>query len=109
MNVLDYTEFLERKKVVPIISGFDIEADSLNSNLFDFQRVIVKWALKRGRAAIFADTGLGKTLMQKHKPKRNEHLAYVRGYETLAKKFNCGISTARDICTYRTRKNVKCG
>lgn len=34
---------------------------------------------------------------------RKEHLAYVRGYETLAKKFNCGISTARDICTYRTR------
>lgn len=64
MNVLDYTEFLERKKVVPIISGFDIEAENLNSNLFDFQRVIVKWALKRGRAAIFADTGLGKTLMQ---------------------------------------------
>lgn len=43
------------------------------------------------------------------KAMRNEHLAYVRGYETLAKKFNCGISTARDICTYRTRKNVKCG
>lgn len=64
MNVLDYTEFLERKKVTPIISGFDVDAKNLNSNLFDFQRVIVKWALKRGRAAIFADTGLGKTLMQ---------------------------------------------
>lgn len=34
---------------------------------------------------------------------RKEYLAYVRGYETLAKKFGCGISTARDICTYRTR------
>lgn len=64
MNTIDYTEFLERKKVKPIISGFDISAESLNHNLFDFQRVIVKWALKRGRAAIFADTGLGKTLMQ---------------------------------------------
>ena len=59
-----YQEFLEKKKITPIISGFDIDADSLNANLFDFQRVIVKWALKRGRAAIFADTGLGKTLMQ---------------------------------------------
>lgn len=64
MNGLDYTEFLERKKVTPIISGFDVEENLLNDSLFDFQRVIVKWALKRGRAAIFADTGLGKTLMQ---------------------------------------------
>lgn len=34
---------------------------------------------------------------------RKEHLAYVVGYEKLAKKFNCGVSTIRDICTYRTR------
>ena len=34
---------------------------------------------------------------------RKEHLAYILGYEYLAKKFGCGISTARDICTYRTR------
>jgi len=61
---MNYEEFLERKKIVPIIAGFDVELDDLNANLFDFQRVIVKWALKRGRAAIFADTGLGKTLMQ---------------------------------------------
>lgn len=38
---------------------------------------------------------------------RKEHIAYVVGYETLAKKYGCGISTARDICTYRTRRNVK--
>ena len=61
---MDYKSFIDSKKVNPIISGFDVDAESLNSNLFDFQRVIVKWALKRGRAAIFADTGLGKTLMQ---------------------------------------------
>ncbi len=60
----DYQEFIESKKISPIISGFDVDAEKLNSNLFDFQRAIVKWALKRGRAAIFADTGLGKTLMQ---------------------------------------------
>jgi superfamily II DNA or RNA helicase len=59
-----YAEFIEAKKITPIISGFDVDAELLNNNLFDFQRVIVKWALKRGRAAIFADTGLGKTLMQ---------------------------------------------
>ena len=37
------------------------------------------------------------------KAMRAEHLAYVRGYEYLAKKFGCGVSTARDICTWRTR------
>lgn len=37
---------------------------------------------------------------------RKEHLAYVRGYDYLAKKYGCGLSTARDICTYRTRRNV---
>lgn len=59
-----YENFIASKAINPIISGFEVQIDDLNENLFDFQRVIVKWALKRGRAAIFADTGLGKTLMQ---------------------------------------------
>lgn len=61
---MDYQEFIDSKKIKPVFNGFDVNVESLNSNLFDFQRVIVKWALKLGRAAIFADTGLGKTLMQ---------------------------------------------
>jgi len=59
---VDYQQFLRNKEIKPIISGF--ETDNINPMLFDFQAVIVKWALKRGRAAIFADTGLGKTGMQ---------------------------------------------
>lgn len=59
---VNYQDFLEAKKIQPIITGF--KAESLNPNLFDFQKVIVEWALRRGRSAIFADTGLGKTLMQ---------------------------------------------
>jgi len=62
MSELSYAEFLDKKKIQPVISGF--KAESLNKNLFDFQKVIVSWALRRGRSAIFADTGLGKTLMQ---------------------------------------------
>lgn len=61
---MSYSAFLESKKLNPVVSGFDVNESELNSSLFDFQRSIVKWALKRGRAAIFADTGLGKTLMQ---------------------------------------------
>lgn len=59
---MNYQDFLDKKSVMAIVSGHD--DDNINHNLFDFQRVIVQWALRRGRAAIFADTGLGKTLMQ---------------------------------------------
>ena len=38
---------------------------------------------------------------------RAKYLAYVVGYETLAREFGCGISTARDVCTYRTRRDVR--
>jgi superfamily II DNA or RNA helicase len=57
-----YQEFLESKRVLDAPSGFDPK--SLNLQLFDFQKDIVRWALRRGRAAIFADCGLGKTPMQ---------------------------------------------
>ncbi len=61
---MQYKEFLETKKKTFISSGFDIDENELNENLFDFQRFIVKTALQKGRFAIFADCGLGKTLMQ---------------------------------------------
>jgi DNA modification methylase len=60
----NYLEFLEKKKKHFVYSGFDIEDSELNKNMFDFQKFIVKRALKAGKYAIFADCGLGKTLMQ---------------------------------------------
>ena len=60
----DYNEFLQSKVKSHIKSGFKIDESQLNKNLFDFQRYIVQRALDAGRYAIFADTGLGKTLMQ---------------------------------------------
>src|SRR6478735_6599184 len=59
-----YTEFLETKRKTFIESGFEISENELNTNLFDFQKFTVKTALSKGRFAIFADCGLGKTLMQ---------------------------------------------
>ena len=61
---MEYQEFLKTKEKSHISSGFDIEENKLNTNLFDFQKFTVKTALKKGRFAIFADCGLGKTLMQ---------------------------------------------
>lgn len=59
---MDYKDFLKTKQKTHISSGFD--AENLNSNLFEFQKFIVKRALNAGKYAIFADCGLGKTLMQ---------------------------------------------
>jgi len=59
---MNYTEFLQTKERKSHDSGFDVE--TLNENLFDFQEFIVRKALKKGKYAIFADTGLGKTIMQ---------------------------------------------
>lgn len=61
---MEYQAFLEKKKAKSYNAGFDIERDHLHDKLFEYQKDIVKWALKRGKAAIFANTGLGKTLMQ---------------------------------------------
>ncbi len=59
---MEYSEFLKTKEKSFISCGFD--AKRLNSKLFDFQKHIVKLACKKGRFAIFADCGLGKTFMQ---------------------------------------------
>lgn len=61
---MDYKDFLATKQKNHILSGFDISESELNHSLFDFQKFIVKRALKSGKYAIFADCGLGKTLMQ---------------------------------------------
>ncbi len=59
-----YLDFLQTKQKTHILSGFDVDEKQLNNKMFDFQKFIVKRALKSGKYAIFADCGLGKTLMQ---------------------------------------------
>lgn len=61
-NLDAYEEFLANKAVRFNASGF--AAPELNSHLFDFQHWIVEKALQKGRFAVFADCGLGKTLIQ---------------------------------------------
>jgi hypothetical protein len=60
---MDYQEFLQSKKIEDRPTGLS-EIPELNPMLFQFQHDIVTWALKRGRACIFADCGMGKTPMQ---------------------------------------------
>jgi DNA modification methylase len=59
-----YTEFLKSKRLVVPSAGRQVSAREIHPKLFDFQRDITRWALRKGRAAIFADCGLGKTFCQ---------------------------------------------
>lgn len=61
---MEYIEFLESKRLAAQSIGFSVCDDALPSSLFDWQRHVVRWACQQGRAALFADTGLGKTAMQ---------------------------------------------
>jgi hypothetical protein len=59
---VNYETFLDAKRHVGARHGF--EPTFMPSKLFDFQRELVLWSVERGRAAIFADCGLGKTAIQ---------------------------------------------
>lgn len=59
---MSYETYIENKMRASDMIGID--APELNEQLFPYQADLVKWALRRGRAAIFADTGMGKTFMQ---------------------------------------------
>ena len=59
---IDYHEFLNRKSQLKQADGF--EPVYMPDWLFPFQRHLVEWAVRKGRSAIFADCGLGKTPMQ---------------------------------------------
>lgn len=60
----DYEQFLSTKRLNVSPCGIDMSADDLPHALFDWQREITAWALRRGRAALFEDCGMGKTAQQ---------------------------------------------
>jgi DNA modification methylase len=60
----DYNNFLSQKRWKFQSTGIEIERDNIHPMLFDFQKDVVLWALRKGRCALFLDTGLGKTFCQ---------------------------------------------
>jgi hypothetical protein len=62
MSLIEYQKFLQNKQQLSGNFGFD--PVYIPDRMFDFQKHITEWALKKGRAGVFADTGLGKTLIQ---------------------------------------------
>ncbi len=63
-TLLDYQTFLHTKRVVAHTAGIEIPHADLHARLFPFQRVIVQWALRKGRAALFADCFLPGVLVR---------------------------------------------
>lgn len=100
-----YANFIERKTQLVERHGFT--PDDLPDFLFPFQRSLVEWSLEQGRAAIFADCGLGKTPMQlvwadaiRARTDRRvlilTPLAVAFQTETEAEKFNIEAAVSRD-------------
>lgn len=61
---MNYQDFLSSKRILADACGFEVPDSEINPMLFPFQRDICRWALRRGKAAIFAHTGLGKGPIQ---------------------------------------------
>lgn len=61
---MDYPDFIASKRVRVEESGFDISLSELNPSAFEWQRKVIQWALRLGRAALFEGCGLGKTIQQ---------------------------------------------
>ena len=61
---MTYQEFLETKRMLNTTEGIPVDHADMHDMLFPFQKDLVKWACRKGRSALFCDTGLGKTFMQ---------------------------------------------
>lgn len=61
---MQYQEVIEKKRVKFDARGITVDPTRLNASLFDWQRAVVSWALRKGRACLFEDCGLGKTIQQ---------------------------------------------
>jgi hypothetical protein len=104
--MITYQQFLESKRVEDAPTGLEV-IPPLGDHLYPFQRDIVSWALRRGRAAIFADCGMGKTAMQlewaRHIPGRVlivAPLAVAQQTEREGDKFGVGVEYAREDTSF---------
>lgn len=61
---MDYLEFIASKQIKAVDAGYDIELSDINKNCFEWQKLLIKWSLMKGRCANFQECGLGKTIQQ---------------------------------------------
>lgn len=112
---MTYQEFLKTKALKTIEAGFDLDRNAINSKAFDFQKDIIQWACKKGKAAILTGCGSGKTMMQLEYARAVHNrtggdvliiapLSVVKQTQDEADKFGIGSVT---VC--RTGEDVKPG
>jgi len=61
---MTYEEFLKSKELQTIEAGFDVDRDEICPMAFDFQKDLIQWACKKGKAAVLIGCGCGKTIIQ---------------------------------------------
>lgn len=109
-----YKEFINSKLTQIVQSGFESDKTQYNANLFDWQRDIVHWALKKGKACLFEDCGLGKTLQQlsfaeevcKH---TGGNVLILAPLAVASQTKNEGMKFGIDVTICRTQDDVKPG
>ena len=79
---MTYEQFIDAKSHCGSCSGFD--PVWMPEFLFDFQKALVEWAVTKGRGAVFADCGLGKTPCQlvwaENMVRKTNKRVLIRGY-----------------------------
>lgn len=61
---MDYLDFIASKQIKAVDAGFNVELTDINKNAFEWQRLLIKWSLMKGKCANFQECGLGKTIQQ---------------------------------------------
>lgn len=112
-----YQEFVQSKRVEITPSGFVIDRNEINPQLFDWQGDIVRWALHRGKAALFEDCGLGKSAQQLEWAKQVcqytggdvlilAPLGVVKQTQREGEKFNVSVTVCRASSDVRPGVNI---
>ena len=113
----EYDQFLASKRILAAPCGFDVDETRFNPMLMPFQRDICRWALRRGKAAVFAHTGLGKgpiqldwcRLVSEHTGKSTlilAPLAVAQQFEREAAKFHTPVMLCQSSADVRPGVNV---
>lgn len=114
MSGKSYEDFLKSKVIVAPESGFDVAPERMNKNLFEWQRDIVRWSLKKGKAALFEDCGLGKTIQQlefaaKVCEHENKPVLIVAPLAVADQTRREGLRFGYEVTVCRTQKDVRNG
>lgn len=104
----NYKTFLEGKKVKLVPSGKEVV--DIHEKLFDFQKDIVRFSTKKGRSAIFADCGLGKTIMQLEWARQVGGTCLILAPLAVSRQtINEGLKIGLDVIECRSQSDVVTG